>query len=73
MSNDTNTNIDMSPKKKSYLMESKDEARRLDIKTDPQELRQQAKWCGIRPGLRVLDVGCGPGRTTSILHSMLQP
>ncbi|MEE9419736.1 MAG: class I SAM-dependent methyltransferase [Desulfatiglandaceae bacterium] len=57
----------------SYLMESLDEAIRLELKTDPEALRKQAMWCGLRPGLRVLDVGCGPGKTSSILHEMVQP
>jgi ubiquinone/menaquinone biosynthesis C-methylase UbiE len=56
-----------------YMMESKDETFRLEVKTDPEAVRQQAIWCGIKPGLRVLDVGCGPGKTTSILHEMVQP
>jgi SAM-dependent methyltransferase len=56
-----------------YLMENTEEAFRLEIKTDPDALRQQASWCGVMPGLRVLDVGCGPGKTTSILHEMAQP
>ena len=57
----------------SYLMENDEEAFRLDIKTDPEAVREQALWCGIKPGLRVLDVGCGPGKTTSILREMVQP
>lgn len=56
-----------------YLMESTEEAFRLEIKTDPEAVRQQACWCGVKPGLRVLDVGCGSGKTTSILHEMVQP
>jgi ubiquinone/menaquinone biosynthesis C-methylase UbiE len=56
-----------------YLMESEDEAIRLDIKTDPVALRRQALWCGVKPGMRVLDVGCGPGKTTVLLHKMIQP
>lgn len=56
-----------------YLMENEDEAIRLEVKTDRQAVVEQAKWCGISPGFRVLDAGCGPGITTSILHDMVQP
>jgi len=56
-----------------YLMESDEEAVRLDIKTDPVALRKQALWCGVKPGMRILDVCCGPGRTTALLHEMIQP
>jgi SAM-dependent methyltransferase len=67
-----------SPVKKSstsneYLMESENEAVRLDIKTDPEALRKQAIWCGVKPGMRILDGGCGPGKTTALLHEMIQP
>jgi ubiquinone/menaquinone biosynthesis C-methylase UbiE len=54
-------------------MENDEEAFRLDIKTDPEAVREQALWCGVKPGLRILDVGCGPGKTTSILREMVQP
>ena len=54
-------------------MENLEEAVRLEIKTDPEAVRKQALWCGLKPGLRVLDVGCGPGKITSILHEMIQP
>ncbi|MBK5100592.1 MAG: class I SAM-dependent methyltransferase [Desulfobacteraceae bacterium] len=57
----------------SYLMESPEETVRLEMKTDPEVVRQQAKWCGVKPGLRVLDVGCGPGKTSSILYEMIMP
>ena len=57
----------------SYLMENLEEAIRLEMKTDPEAVRKQALWCGLKPGLRVLDVGCGPGKITSILHEMIQP
>lgn len=56
-----------------YLMESQDEALRLDIKTDPDSLHKQALWCGVKPGLRVLDLGCGVGKTSFLLHEMVQP
>jgi SAM-dependent methyltransferase len=56
-----------------YLMESEDEAIRLDVKTDPAAVRRQALWCGVKPGMRILDAGCGPGKTTALLHEMLQP
>jgi len=54
-------------------MESPDEATRLDVKTDPEKVKEQAIWCGIGPGKRVLDVGCGSGKVSSVLHEMVQP
>lgn len=56
-----------------YIMENPDENRRLEIKTDPEAVRRQASLCGIGPGMRVLDAGCGVGKTTSILSDMIQP
>ncbi|MDQ5988467.1 MAG: 2-methoxy-6-polyprenyl-1,4-benzoquinol methylase, mitochondrial [Syntrophus sp. SKADARSKE-3] len=56
-----------------YLMENPEEAVRLDVKTDPDSVRKQAQLLGIGPGARVLDVGCGSGKTTSILHEIIQP
>ncbi|MFH1350136.1 MAG: methyltransferase domain-containing protein [Pseudomonadota bacterium] len=61
----------MNPKS-AYLMENFEEAPRLEVKTDPETVRKQAQWCGVRPGMRVLDAGCGPGKTTSILYEMIQ-
>ncbi len=56
-----------------YLMEHGEETRRLERKTDPRALHRQARWCGIGPGQRLLDLGCGPGKTTSLLHKWVQP
>lgn len=56
-----------------YLMENGEEALRLDVKTDPEVVRRQAAWCGVKPGVRVLDVGCGSGRATSILRDLVDP
>ncbi len=56
-----------------YLMENKEEAFRLDLKTDPEVVKRQAVWAGIKPGMRIADIGCGSGKTTAILHQLVQP
>lgn len=56
-----------------YLMENDEEAIRLEVKTSPQAVLDEARWCGLAPGMRVLDAGCGPGFVTSILHGLLEP
>ncbi len=55
-----------------YLMENLEETLRLEFKTDAERVKQQARWCGVRPGLRILDAGCGPGKTSSIIHDLLR-
>jgi ubiquinone/menaquinone biosynthesis C-methylase UbiE len=54
-----------------YFMESEEESLRLDIKTDPRAVEEQARWAGVVPGMRVLDLGCGAGKTTHILHGLV--
>ncbi len=55
-----------------YLMENLDEEARLEWKTDPGVVREQAAWCGMKPGCRVLDAGCGTGKTAGIFFDMVQ-
>jgi SAM-dependent methyltransferase len=54
-------------------MENDEETKRLIVKTDRDHVVQQALWAGIAPGMRVVDVGCGPGMTTQILNELVQP
>lgn len=56
-----------------YFMESDEETLRLDIKTDVSLVKKQAEWAGIRPGMRVADLGFGSGKTTACLHQLAQP
>lgn len=56
-----------------YIMESVDEAVRLDAKTDRERLERQARWAGLRPGMRIADVGCGSGKTTRLLFDAAAP
>ena len=57
----------------SYFMESAEEEIRLELKTNEESVRSYALWCGLQPGMRVLDAGCGSGKTSCILHDMAQP
>ena len=57
----------------SYLMEGDEEALRLDIKTVAALVEEQALWAGIKPGMRVADLGCGAGKTTFHLNRLVQP
>lgn len=54
-------------------MESDEEALRLDLKTDDKVVEKQALWAGIKPGMRVADIGCGSGITTFYLNKLVQP
>lgn len=56
-----------------YLMENEREAIRLDVKTDPERVREQALWAGVEPGMRIADIGCGIGKTTFMLNELVQP
>ena len=56
-----------------YLMEGDKEALRLDVKTDADTVEKQALWAGIRPGMRVADLGCGAGKTTYYLNRLVKP
>ena len=56
-----------------YLMENDEETIRLDLKTDPKVLEKQALWAGIKPGMRVADLGYGSGKTSYYLHELVQP
>lgn len=53
-----------------YLMEHSDEVGRLNQKTQAERVIRQATWAGLKEGMRVLDVGCGGGLTTSLLGSI---
>jgi ubiquinone/menaquinone biosynthesis C-methylase UbiE len=56
-----------------YLMESEEETLRLDLKTDEETVAEQAIWAGIKPGMRVADLGFGSGKTTFHLHKLVHP
>lgn len=56
-----------------YLMEDPQEIERLERKTDLDSVLAQARWAGLDAGMRVADIGCGPGLTSSILLDAVQP
>lgn len=54
-----------------YLMENDDENQRLEIKTKVAVVEEFARRAGLSEGMRVVDAGCGPGLTTSVLSSVV--
>lgn len=56
-----------------YIIENEDESIRLDLKTDPKIIEKHARWAGLKTGMRVADLGCGPGKTTFHLNKIVQP
>ncbi len=54
-----------------YLMEGDEESVRLDLKTDPEVVKKQARWAGLKTGMRVADLGCGSGKTTFHLNEIV--
>ena len=56
-----------------YLMENDEEIRRLEIKTDIAAVHRQARWAGIKKGMRVADIGCGPGKTSQAIVDLVAP
>jgi len=57
----------------SYFMESSEETSRLDSKADTAVVLSQARWAGLHPGMSVVDVGCGPGKTSAALIEAVRP
>lgn len=70
---DSKGNVGSDMKGFQYIMENGDEAHRLEMKTDIESISAQALWAGLKPGMRVADVGCGPGKITALLHRMAGP
>lgn len=67
------TSVEMPVSDQPYFPESEDELARLENKTDIQAVIDQAQWAGLSSGMRVLDVGCGPGITTFALAKVAVP
>jgi len=56
-----------------YLMEHPLEAERLELKTRREKILEELKLVPLRPGMEVLDVGCGTGAVTRILAERVSP
>ena len=56
-----------------YLMENEDEALRLDVKIDERKITDQALWAGVKPGMRIADIGSGSGKITGLLKDLTGP
>ena len=56
-----------------YLMEDPIEAERLEIKTKRKNILRELECISLKPGMRILDIGCGTGAVTRILAEKTFP
>jgi ubiquinone/menaquinone biosynthesis C-methylase UbiE len=56
-----------------YLMESPNEAARLEAKTSWEDTRRQLELVGLQRGMRVLDAGCGSGVAARAMSEIVGP
>ena len=54
-----------------YLMESSDEAARLEGKTDADKVRERLRLLDVQPGWRVLDAGAGTGAIARLFAELV--
>lgn len=55
------------------MMESSDETRRLLVQERTGNAREALVLSGLKPGLRALDAGCGPGGITDVIADLVGP
>lgn len=56
-----------------YLMESEQEAARLEAKTNSDDVRRRLNLISVEPGMRVLDAGAGSGAVARVLADLVGP
>ncbi len=54
-----------------YIADSEAEGARIEQRTERALTLEQLGWAGIRPGNRVLDVGCGEGATSRLMADIV--
>ena len=54
-----------------YLMDTPNEGRRIELKTDRELTEQQLCWGGLKQGMKVLDLGCAAGTTCRIMAELI--
>lgn len=56
-----------------YLMDTANEGRRLELKTDALLTVAQLRHVGVQPGDRIADVGCGVGTVSRLMADLTGP
>jgi len=54
-----------------YIMDTSEEGRRVERKTDRALTLEQLRWAGVRDGSHVLDVGCAAGTTCRMMAGIV--